>query len=123
MNATSPRQKEAKLKDHVYALQAKLEIAKAENRALREITKWQRLLCERGVHVLVCDAEFISADVTGDHGTYRVDLYRDDAGREVRECSCPNAEFHPIHPTCHHLKAVEAVWKFEPRDQQHAAKA
>jgi uncharacterized Zn finger protein len=78
--------------------------------------KANHLLTESRVRILAADEEFCNADVQGDSDTYRVNVYRDEQGRTIRECTCPySTQFHPIKADCSHVRAVQKVWKPEPK--------
>jgi len=70
------------------------------------------MLAQGRVRVLVADEESTSAVVVGDHGTYRVDVYRD--GMEVlMECSCPYHRFY-TRRECSHIIAVAKISNLAP---------
>jgi len=78
--------------------------------------KAQRILTARGVRILAADEQSVVADVTGDHGIYRVTIYTE-GRRTVRECSCPySTEYHPIAVDCSHTRAVMYVWRPYPKE-------
>jgi uncharacterized Zn finger protein len=97
-----------KLRQRCESQKRQLRQLKAE---LRDIPKCDRLLAEGRVRVLSANSVGILADVTGSHGVYRVMVYLDAQDRHIRTCTCENAQYHPIHPACHHVRAVEKIWR------------
>ena len=88
----------------------------ADTKKAAKMPKADVLLSESRVRIVSCDEDSCTAFVQGDHDAYRVRIYRDDMGREIRECSCIySANFHPIAAGCSHVKAVQKVFALEPK--------
>lgn len=108
LNATD-RKKAAAYTDFA-SLVVALKEATTELRRLTKRPKEDALLVEGHVRIIGANAEKCRADVTGDTGTYRVNIGRD--GRLlVRECTCEMGQFHPVACNCTHVKAVMKVWR------------
>lgn len=73
--------------------------------------KAARLLAEGKVRVLAAGEDSITAEVTGEHGTYSVSMWGEDGG-VMEECTCPYSEYHPL-ARCSHLIAVARIWRPE----------
>ena len=113
MRLTADQRKKAASYTDFAALVVALREGVAELKRANKRPKWEALLTERRVNIIGANREKVRADVTGDSGTYRVDIYRD-GGRLTRECSCEAGRHHPIAANCHHVRAVQAVWTAPP---------
>lgn len=71
-----------------------------------------RYLSEERVTVLKAGPRGLRLEVRGSRSApYIVRLGTDIDGRVITECTCANAEVHPVRPRCSHLEIARMLWR------------
>ena len=70
-----------------------------------------RLLSEDKVTVLLASEHGIRLSIVGSKREPYIVRYGRHDGTLITECSCENAEYHPVRPTCAHVEVARMLWR------------